>query len=113
MLQPGRFDVLVYLGVNDDKETRVKILKAQTRKMKLACSLDAVEALMPKGFTGADIYNYVSLAFRNALKKRKEEIQEEMFKGERVDRRTAKRVLSTLPKERLEVEITLDCFNNN
>ena len=28
MLQPGRFDVMIYLGVDDNKESRIKILKA-------------------------------------------------------------------------------------
>lgn len=112
MLQPGRFDVLVYLGVNDDKDSRIKILKAQTRKMKLGCSLEEIEKKMPKGFTGADVYNYVSIAFRNALKRKKEEIEQEKF-GEsgKVDRRKAKEVLSCMSREELEVEITLDCFN--
>lgn len=67
MLQPGRFDVLIYLGISDDKESRCKIIQAQTRKMNLDCSPEEVEAIMPKGYTGADIFNYVSKAFKVAL----------------------------------------------
>lgn len=113
MLQPGRFDVLVYLGVNDDKESRLKILKAQTRKMKIGCSLEEVEEIMPKGFTGADIYSYVSLAFRKALNKKKEEIIQKKFNGEKVDRRKAKEVLSKMKEEDLDVEISLECFKED
>ena len=32
LLRPGRFDRLVYLGISDDVQSRVKILTAITRK---------------------------------------------------------------------------------
>ena len=67
MLQPGRFDVLIYLGVSEDVDSRCKIIKAQTRKMNLGCTVEEIEKIMPKGYTGADVYNYVSSAYKNAM----------------------------------------------
>lgn len=32
LLRPGRFDRLVYLGISEDRESQLKILKALTRK---------------------------------------------------------------------------------
>lgn len=32
LLRPGRFDKLLYLGVSEDKESQLNILKALTRK---------------------------------------------------------------------------------
>lgn len=74
MLQPGRFDVLIYLGVSDDPESRCKIIAAQTRKMNLGCRVEDIEEIMPRGYTGADVYNYVSSAYRKAMLEVKESI---------------------------------------
>lgn len=35
ILRPGRFDKQIYLGISANKSDRVKILKAQTRHLKL------------------------------------------------------------------------------
>ena len=35
ILRPGRFDKQIYLGISKDKESRIQILKAQTRNIKL------------------------------------------------------------------------------
>lgn len=78
MLQPGRFDVLIYLGISDDEDSRCKILTAQTRKMNLACTVEEIEKIMPKGYTGADIFNYVSSAFKMAMVETKERIRTEV-----------------------------------
>ena len=67
MLQPGRFDVLIYLGISEDADSRKKIIAAQTRKMRLGCAVEEVEEIMPKGYTGADVYNYVSSAYKKAM----------------------------------------------
>ena len=80
MLQPGRFDVLIYLGVSEDEDSRQKILKAQTRKMNLGCTIEEIEKIMPKGYTGADVFNYVSSAFKKAMVEMKERIREEVKK---------------------------------
>jgi len=34
LLRPGRFDKLLYLGVNDSKENQLSVLKALTRRYK-------------------------------------------------------------------------------
>ena len=95
MLQPGRFDVMIYLGVSEGKEERVKILKAQTRKMRLRCSLEEVEDCMPQGLTGADIYSFVSRAYKRALLEKKEELRNEVLRVKgRLDRRAVKDVMA-------------------
>jgi peroxin-6 len=35
ILRPGRFDKQIYLGISSSKDERIKILKAQTRNIKL------------------------------------------------------------------------------
>lgn len=67
ILQPGRFDVMIYLGINNDAPTRLSILKAKTKKMKVSADLSDVEKIMPKNFTGADIFSFVAKAYRNSL----------------------------------------------
>jgi peroxin-6 len=81
MLQPGRFDVLIYLGISDDQDSRCKILKAQTRKMNLLCEIEDIEKIMPTGYTGADIFNYVSSAFKIAMIETKELIRSRASEG--------------------------------
>lgn len=67
ILQPGRFDVMIYLGINNDAPTRLSILKAKTKKMEVSAELEEVEKIMPKNFTGADIFSFVAKAYRNSL----------------------------------------------
>lgn len=58
LLRPGRFDKMIYLGIAEDQESRVKILKALTCKLNLSedCQLEAVGKLCEGSFTGADFY---------------------------------------------------------
>ena len=35
IMRPGRFDKQIYLGIANDSKSRLQILKAQTRKIKL------------------------------------------------------------------------------
>jgi len=58
LLRPGRFDKMIYLGIAEDQESRVKILKALTCKLNLStdCELEAVGKLCEGSFTGADFY---------------------------------------------------------
>ncbi len=64
ILRPGRFDKQIYLGITQRREDRVKILKAQTRRLHLEPNLDWEELLdlLPKNFTGADFYGLTSKA---------------------------------------------------
>jgi peroxin-6 len=40
LLRTGRFDKMIYLGVAKTVEEKVKILEAQTRRLKLASDVD-------------------------------------------------------------------------
>lgn len=75
ILQPGRFDVMIYLGINNDAPTRLSILQAKTKKMKVSADLQEVEKFMPQNFTGADIFSFVAKAYRNSLVRIKAAIQ--------------------------------------
>ncbi|GJN26448.1 hypothetical protein PR202_gb14377 [Eleusine coracana subsp. coracana] len=71
LLRPGRFDKLLYVGVNTDPSYRERILKAQTRKYKLHdnVSLLSVAQRCPPNFTGADIYALCADAWFHAAKR--------------------------------------------
>ncbi|RLM66606.1 peroxisome biogenesis protein 6 [Panicum miliaceum] len=71
LLRPGRFDKLLYVGVNTDASYRERILKAQTRKYKLHnnVSLLSVAQHCPPNFTGADIYALCADAWFHAAKR--------------------------------------------
>ncbi|KAF8650008.1 hypothetical protein HU200_064170 [Digitaria exilis] len=71
LLRPGRFDKLLYIGVNTDASYRERILKAQTRKYKLHknVSLLSVAQRCPPNFTGADIYALCADAWFHAAKR--------------------------------------------
>ena len=40
IMRPGRFDKQIYLGICYEKQERVNILKAQTKKLKLGNSIN-------------------------------------------------------------------------
>ncbi|CAN6236250.1 unnamed protein product [Urochloa humidicola] len=71
LLRPGRFDKLLYVGVNTEASYRERILKAQTRKYKLHknVSLFSVAQRCPPNFTGADIYALCADAWFHAAKR--------------------------------------------
>ena len=45
IMRPGRFDKQIYLGISKDEKSRLQILKAQTRKLKLAEDFDYSKVL--------------------------------------------------------------------
>lgn len=73
LLRPGRFDKMIYLGINSDTESKVKVFQALTRKFKLnGVDLEEIAALCKGSYSGADIYavcsQALSIAYReNAL----------------------------------------------
>ncbi|MBN3295076.1 PEX6 factor, partial [Amia calva] len=72
LLRPGRFDKLVYVGINEDKESQLQVLKAITRKFKVDLSvslLDIIEHCPPQ-LTGADMYALCSDAMTSAIKRK-------------------------------------------
>ncbi|KAJ1561094.1 peroxisomal assembly protein [Nowakowskiella sp. JEL0078] len=69
LLRPGRFDKLLYLGVCETKLQQVNILKALTRKFKLApnVNLRKIAEICPLNYTGADFYALSSDAMLKAI----------------------------------------------
>ncbi|KAK3415577.1 hypothetical protein EUGRSUZ_H01193 [Eucalyptus grandis] len=70
LLRPGRFDKLLYIGVNTDASYRERVLKALTRKFKLHedVSLYSIAMKCPPNFTGADMYALCADAWFHAAK---------------------------------------------
>lgn len=69
LLRPGRFDRLLYVGIADDKTSRLKVLEALTRKFCVdgdVC-LESIETQCPPMLTGADFYALCSNAMMNAI----------------------------------------------
>ncbi|XP_057474383.1 peroxisomal ATPase PEX6 isoform X1 [Actinidia eriantha] len=72
LLRPGRFDKLLYVGVNSDPSYRERVLKALTRKFKLHedVSLYSIAKRCPSNFTGADMYALCADAWFHAAKRK-------------------------------------------
>ncbi|KAF8015059.1 hypothetical protein BT93_H0757 [Corymbia citriodora subsp. variegata] len=70
LLRPGRFDKLLYVGVNTNASYRERVLKALTRKFKLHedVSLYSIAKKCPPNFTGADMYALCADAWFHAAK---------------------------------------------
>ncbi|XP_073700499.1 peroxisomal ATPase PEX6 [Garra rufa] len=78
LLRPGRFDKLVYVGVNEDRESQLQVLKAILRKFKVdpsVCLSEVVESCPPQ-LTGADLYALCSDAMMCAIKRKISHIAE-------------------------------------
>ncbi|XP_065855883.1 peroxisomal ATPase PEX6-like isoform X2 [Euphorbia lathyris] len=72
LLRPGRFDKLLYVGVNSDPSYRERVLKALTRKFTLHqdVSLYSIAKKCPSNFTGADMYALCADAWFHAAKRK-------------------------------------------
>ncbi|KAK1307677.1 Peroxisome biogenesis protein 6 [Acorus calamus] len=72
LLRPGRFDKLLYVGVNSDTSYNERVLAALTRKFKLDenVSLLSIAKKCPPNFTGADMYALCADAWFNAAKRK-------------------------------------------
>lgn len=70
LLVPGRFDKLIFLGVNAEVTQKHNVLTALTRKFTLArgCDLLEIAKLCPVNLTGADLYALCSDAMSLAIK---------------------------------------------
>lgn len=83
MLRPGRFDRLVYLGIQ--KSDYTKILKAQLTNVKVEGDLDlvvkSVADILPPTMTGADISGIVSAALLRATHRLCDKADEELEAG--------------------------------
>ena len=71
LMRPGRLDKLLYVGVAEDVASKAKVLRALTRKFKLAPSvdLDAVARECVPTYTGADLYALCADAWMAGLKR--------------------------------------------
>ncbi|NXT18630.1 PEX6 factor, partial [Syrrhaptes paradoxus] len=78
LLRPGRFDKMVYVGINEDRELQLQVLSAVTRKFKLDPSVNLTTVLekCPVQLTGADIYALCADAMMYAVKRKVEWIEE-------------------------------------
>ncbi|GAB4831812.1 peroxisomal assembly protein [Ancistrocladus abbreviatus] len=72
LLRPGRFDKLLFVGVNSDPSYRERVLTALTRKFELHedVSLYSVAKRCPPNFTGADMYALCADAWFHAAKRK-------------------------------------------
>ena len=71
LLRPGRFDKLVYIGIPEERNERLKLLKAVTRKLQLAPDISFEELLdvIPRNLTGADFKALASDAVMCCIKR--------------------------------------------
>ncbi|XP_039384904.1 peroxisome biogenesis factor 6 [Mauremys reevesii] len=78
LLRPGRFDKLVYVGMNEDRESQLRVLSAITRKFKLdpSVSFSSVLDQCPAQLTGADLYALCADAMMCAVKRKVDWIEE-------------------------------------
>ncbi|CAG7671415.1 unnamed protein product [Allacma fusca] len=72
LLRPGRFDKLIYVGINSDAGAVGSILKALTRKFNLSPDVDIQEISkhLPRGMSGADLYAFCSDSYMIAVTRR-------------------------------------------
>ncbi|KAG2467460.1 PEX6 factor, partial [Polypterus senegalus] len=81
LLRPGRFDKLLYVGINEDKESQLQVLKAIASRFKMdpsVCLHDVIERCPPQ-LTGADLYALCSDAMMSALKQKIKRIEEGLY----------------------------------
>uniref|UniRef100_A0A8C6VA42 Peroxisomal ATPase PEX6 n=1 Tax=Naja naja TaxID=35670 RepID=A0A8C6VA42_NAJNA len=78
LLRPGRFDKLVYVGINEDRDSQLQVLSAITRKFKLDPAVNLLSVLdrCPAQLTGADLYALCSDAMMFAIRRKVEWIEE-------------------------------------
>ena len=70
LLRPGRFDKLLFVGVDDSQLGRLRVLQALTRRFVLSpdVTLDELAKRCPKRYTGADLYALCADAWMRAVK---------------------------------------------
>ncbi|XP_076026813.1 peroxisomal ATPase PEX6 isoform X3 [Genypterus blacodes] len=72
LLRPGRLDKLVYVGINEDRESQLQVLEAVLRKFQLdpGVNLQDVVERCPAHMSGADLYALCSDAMTAAIKRK-------------------------------------------
>ncbi|KAK5640545.1 hypothetical protein RI129_011356 [Pyrocoelia pectoralis] len=78
LLRPGRFDKLLYVGPCTDTESKIGVLKALTRKFRLADDVDlgGIVEICPTNITGADFYGLCSLAWSSSVRRLIETVED-------------------------------------
>nr|XP_023686088.1 peroxisome biogenesis factor 6 isoform X2 [Paramormyrops kingsleyae] len=78
LLRPGRFDKLVYVGINEDRQSQLQVLQAIAREFKMEPCVSLVDIVerCPPQLTGADMYALCSDAMTLAIKRKINCIQE-------------------------------------
>lgn len=77
LLRPGRFDKLVYVGLNESRDSQLKVLEAITRRFSLDPGVDLSRVLRfcPAALTGADLYALCADAMMSAIKEKVQRLQ--------------------------------------
>ncbi|CAB3377538.1 Hypothetical predicted protein [Cloeon dipterum] len=78
LLRPGRFDKLMYVGPSKSDEAKLGVLRALTRKFSFCDNVQlekVIEELPDAPLTGADLYGLCASAWKNALRQRINQIQ--------------------------------------
>ncbi|XP_034414646.1 peroxisome assembly factor 2 isoform X2 [Cyclopterus lumpus] len=72
LLRPGRFDKLVYVGLNEDRASQLQVLRAILRKLQVDSAVDLQQVVdrCPDHMTGADLYALCSDAMTAAIKRK-------------------------------------------
>ncbi|PWA29281.1 hypothetical protein CCH79_00013916 [Gambusia affinis] len=78
LLRPGRFDKLVYVGINEDRVSQLQVLQAILRKFQLDPAVDLQDVVdrCPTRMTGADLYALCSDAMTAAIKRKIQQIDD-------------------------------------
>lgn len=76
-----RFDKVLYVGIGDDDEARLNVLKAVTRKLSLDPQVNLMEIIghCPDNLSGADFYALAAEAATNAASRIIEQIENSML----------------------------------
>ena len=79
LLRPGRFDRKIFVNVCEDIDSKISILKSQTKDYKLedGVSLEAIASLLPSYVSGADVAYVCRAAYNSALDRTLELLREE------------------------------------
>ena len=70
-MRPGRLDKLLYVGIAQQEEDKMKVLQALTRKFTLASSvnLEVIAQECATNLTGADLYALCADAWMTGLRR--------------------------------------------
>ncbi|XP_075719891.1 peroxisome biogenesis factor 6 [Rhinoderma darwinii] len=77
LLRPGRLDKLVFVGLNENRDSQLRVLKAITRRFCLDPAVDLSHVLQycPAALTGADLYALCADAMMSAIKEKVHRLQ--------------------------------------